>query len=354
MRTECRAGKLDWSSVYMQLRSRYQSSAPPSGSVSRRGGALLVVMWLAAALSAIAFTLAGTVRTETERTSTVLDGVRAYYLATGAIDRAALYMLWGRQFTMPDGSPRYYAPWMNALHFSFESGEARVEIIPDTSKMNINTAPPEDLVQLLLALGADPERANLASQAIVDWRAPRVDGEPGPFDQYYLSLTPSFPSRHASFQEVEELLLVRGVTPELFYGGFVRSPEGRLIRTGGLRDCVSVSGSSREFDVNTAHPAVLAASGLDPGTVAAIVETRSRMPFRSQEDLNALGIPPGAGRLRIGGNKIFTLRATARLQVSDKEFSDLRRSVAATVKLEASPDGRPYRVLRWYDNVWVQ
>ena len=37
-----------------------------------------------------AFTVANTVRAETERTSTDLDSLKAYYLATGAIDRVAL------------------------------------------------------------------------------------------------------------------------------------------------------------------------------------------------------------------------------------------------------------------------
>ena len=55
---------------------------------NQRGSALLAVIWLTAALSAIAFTVANTVRAETERTSTEVDSLKAYYLATGAIDEA--------------------------------------------------------------------------------------------------------------------------------------------------------------------------------------------------------------------------------------------------------------------------
>jgi len=57
---------------------------------SDRGMALLAVLWLAAALSAIAFTVATSVRSETDRTSTDVDSLKAYYLATGAINRAIL------------------------------------------------------------------------------------------------------------------------------------------------------------------------------------------------------------------------------------------------------------------------
>ena len=49
---------------------------------------MLAVLWLAAGLSAIALTIANTVRGETERSSTEADGLKAYYLAAGAIDTA--------------------------------------------------------------------------------------------------------------------------------------------------------------------------------------------------------------------------------------------------------------------------
>ena len=112
----------------MSTRARQESY--PTTPRRRKGGALLAVLWLAAALSAIAFSIANTVRGETERTATGADGVRAYYLASGSVDRASLYMMRGGSFRNPDGSPRYYEPGMPFLRFSYPSGEALVEIIP--------------------------------------------------------------------------------------------------------------------------------------------------------------------------------------------------------------------------------
>src|SRR5579871_3584900 len=196
------------------------------GKSTQSGSALLAVLWLSAALSAIAFTVATSVRAETERTSTDVDALRTYYLATGAIDRAMLYMEWGPLFRNPDGSSRYYAPPASFLNFQFASGDARVEIVPESAKLNINSARPEELMALMLALGVDPERAQAIVAGIVDWRSPSPAGAFTQFDQYYLSRPSSFQSRHASFQEIEELLLIRGVTPDLFYGGFARNPDG--------------------------------------------------------------------------------------------------------------------------------
>ena len=97
--------------------------------------------------------------------------------------------------------------------------------------------------------------------AILDWRG----GSPGSaYDQYYFSISPTFRARHASFQEIEELLFVRGMTPELFYGNFVADEQGALYASGGLRDCLSVWGSMGPFDVNSMSPALMAAVGAPP------------------------------------------------------------------------------------------
>src|SRR5712692_2381675 len=215
----------------MRSRSLLKNDREGSWKAGRRpaphgGSALLAVLWLSAALSAIAFTVANTVRAETERTSTEVDALRTYYLATGAIERAMLHIQWGGRY-FPNPTPM--------MRFEFPSGSAVVYLVPETAKLNLNTAPPEELMRLLAALGALPEQAQTIAQGIVDWRAPSPGGSYTQFDQYYLALTPSFRARHASFQEIEELLLIRGVTPDLFYGSYIKDARGRLMPRSGLR-----------------------------------------------------------------------------------------------------------------------
>ncbi len=316
----------------------------------RRGGALLAVLWLSAALAAIAFSLATTVRGETERTATALDSLKAYYLASGAVERAILYVAWGPLTPLPGGLSRYYSPARPVIPMEFPTGIAQVEVIPEASKLNINQAPPEQLYRLLIALGAAPERAHEIALGIADWRAP---GGPSVFDQFYRTLTPSFQARHASFQEIEELLLVKGMTAELFYGTYERDSQGHLVARGGLRDCVSVFGSISRFDVNTAQPAVFAMLGASPDAIAAILQRRRTMPFGSDADIGAFGQGTDwVGRLRVGGNSIFTLRATARTRLPNGGLSEVRRSVAALVKYMPLEYREPYHVLRWYDYAW--
>ena len=313
---------------------------------SRRGSALLAVLWLVAALSAIALSVGGTVRGEMERTSTALDGTRAYYLATGALERALLYMQWGQQYRGPDGSPRYYEAGTRSLRFSFPTGEAVVEIVPETAKLNLNSARPQDLLRLLAALGVQPDPARQITAAIVDWRSAPGGEQFTDFDRYYLSLVPSFRPPHASFQEVEELLVVRGMTPELFHGRLDRDAQGRLTPLAGLKDCVSIYGGI-SVDVNTAPAAVLAAVGLGEQEVNAVLQAREAQPFRTRDQLGAVVAQDEArARLTIGGGPLYTLRATARLRLADGKLSDLSRSAGAMVLVGGQSAGS---VLRWYD-----
>jgi len=324
---------------------------------SRRGAALLIVLWLTAALSAIAFMLANTVRGEMERSSMDADGLKAYYLAAGAIDRTLAYIEPNSAFRGPDGKARFDLTQTRVMLLDFPTGVARVEYIPERSKLNVNQAEPRELGSLLVALGADPARAEATVAGILDWRGGTPGGSFTEFDQYYLSLTPSFRARHASLQEIEELLLVRGVTPDLFYGSYTRDAEGRFVPHHGLRDCLSVygAGSGYLLDVNTVTPEVMVAVGVTPESAAAIVARRNTAPIRDMGAIAGLG-GPGIGRLGMANGSIITLRATAQLKLPDGKLSDLHRTVSAMVKLldpRDMRDGMPFHVMRWYDDAAI-
>ncbi len=313
-----------------------------------------MVLWLTAALSAIAFTLANTVRGEIERSSTDSDGLKAYYLAEGAIDRALIYIESGPAFLGPDKKPLFDRNVTRLLRLDFPTGVSMVEYIPENSKLNVNMATPAELTNLLLALGADPGRAESIAAAIQDWRGGTPGGSFSAFDQYYLSLTPSFRARHASFQEIEELLLVRGVTPDLFYGSYTRDGQGRFIPHAGLRDCLSVYGSTGTLDVNGVTPEVMISVGIAPDTAAAIVAMRKIAPIHDMSQLapfNSGG--KGIARLGMAGGSIATIRATARLKLPNGQLSDLQRTVSALVKFWGPEVNPPFHIMRWYDNASI-
>src|SRR5690242_19229346 len=111
-----------------------------TNSAGDRGSALLAVLWMSAALAAIALTVSASVRSETARVSTSADGLRAYYLAGGSVERAIQWMLWGMEgagaYRNPDGSPRFWASNQPRLTMRYPSGDATVEMIPESSKLD--------------------------------------------------------------------------------------------------------------------------------------------------------------------------------------------------------------------------
>jgi general secretion pathway protein K len=308
------------------------------------------VLWLSAALAAIAFSVSTTVRSETDRASTAMDGLRAYYLANSALERAQLELLW----SVLHPEKGLLRPGIKLIEYHFATGDARVEVIPEASKLDVNHVPVEMLYRLCLALGIDPTRAQQIAAGIDSWRRVPTEG-PG-----YQPGGPSFQFPHASFQEIEELLLVPGITPDIFYGTYLPAPEGagangpRLVPRQGLADCLSVFGSNGSaVDANAASPAVLIALGLPPQAVALLLERRRALPFTEQtlgdflQSVGANGVP-----LRVEGRSIITYRATARLRLANGQLSDLRRTVAEQVKYMPAGYDSQIHILRWYDTAW--
>src|ERR1700722_14651726 len=113
----------------------YQRPRNSPRRFDEKGSALLMVLWLTAALSAVGLAGASNVRAETERTETNVDDVRSYFVARGAIDRAALHLLWGRQYFTQDGRPIYYVSGSPSMELPFPAADVHVEVIPEASRL---------------------------------------------------------------------------------------------------------------------------------------------------------------------------------------------------------------------------
>ncbi len=304
------------------------------------GGALLAVLWLTAALSAIAFTLAATVRAEADRASRAVDSARAYYLAQGAIERFLLHLGWA-QFSDPrEQSETRFRPGRRRLRWEFPTGVVDLEITGEGGKLNVYSAPPQALGRLLVELGVGEDAARQIAAGIVARRA-RGQGEVN------VSGPPSFSGPGASFLQMEDLLTVGGMTPDIYYGWWERDAEKRLVERGGVwRHLTQLEGYV--VNVNYAAPAVLRAAGVPEGAVAAIVAAREREVLVQPSQLAASGLDnlpplPGGMQLGFGGSSAYTVRATA--QLNDRPA---RRSLAALVRYGRNPTEPALGVVRWH------
>lgn len=306
----------------------------------RRGSALLGVVWLCVVLTAIAFTLSRTVRGELDRASINVDAARAYFLAKGGIERARLLMT--RIQTGDRGDPNFgFRLGQRWMRFDFPEGNVVVEIIGEGGKLNVNLASEEVLARVLTSSGLDPVYSTATAVRIATARKPSreqlldSDGVAGS----------SLSRRPASFRELEELLVLPGMTSEVLFGTWGRDRAGQWSRIGGLHRHLSVFGGAG-VDANYASPEVLRAAGLGPGAIASLLEIRELRPLRTQDlDPNLMAdqsglIPVTAG----GGGAYYTLWSRASLR-----GGRARRSVGALVVRTRPRSGHPIRVVRWYD-----
>jgi general secretion pathway protein K len=309
---------------------------------SERGAALVTVLWLTMALSVIGLAVASTVRNESERAGNLVDGSRAGFLARGAIERLRHFLRYPP--LVPVGAPPPpYVPGQQRMYWSFPGGDVLVEMLPETGKLNINQAPPPLLLAALAATGMPAPAIGPFVNAIVDWRTPMAPG---------FAPASTFWVRHASFEQIEELLLVPGVTSDLYFGYRDRLPGGEIVDRPGLRDLLSVHGAANALDINAAHPALLRAVGVDPALVAQIVALRQITPIPPDVALRMFPAQlPSGLQLRAGTDAAYTVKATARPRRPDGQLSDYRRTVAALMIYESTLPTQPQQVTirQWHE-----
>jgi general secretion pathway protein K len=292
----------------------------------------LAVLWFSAALSAIAFALSMTVRTELDRAALNVDSTRAYFLAQGAIEIAMKRM----QERVPQNNPTAlgFLPGQRFMRIPFPHAVVEVEIIGDSGKLNVNSAPPQALAHLLAASGLDPSAAVGIAARIVEFRR-------GPTQAANSEAPSSFSNARTSLKELEELLMVPGVTPDLLYGTYRRNPAGQLVRLGGLYHYLTLRGSA-SIDANYAPVEVLRAAGLAPGDINRIVSIRAQRPLTA-DDIRGLTAQNEGFSVGVRGSTThYTVWATARLS-----NGRATRTVGARVLQTGGALG--VQPVRWFD-----
>lgn len=167
-----------------------------------------------------------------------------------------------------------------------EFGKININALVDPRRQEPNETLEQALRFLFEQRGAEED----PTDAIIDWIDADDDPRPeGAEAEFYQSLATPYPCKNAPMNSVEELLLVRGMTPELYFG---RPDEQQLP----LSELLTVHGHRNgRINVNTAEPEVLTAIGEAlgiPGLGEIVVEERQRLPFQSNQDLVQRGVLP--------------------------------------------------------------
>ena len=236
------------------------------GGEPQSGIALLLVVWLLALLTVIAgeFIASGRVKAAAEHNkrddlhglALALAGYRA---AVAALDDKII----GLKLDERDRLLLFYPGRTDGVLAAADDmplgdGTYAWRISDEDGLVNINTIQNRQvLAKLLQKCGMEPgAERDTVIDSILDWvdsnRDHRLNGAE---EDYYRGLDPPYSCKDGPFSVVEELLLVRGVTPRLFAGGEV---DGQKIP--GLRDLVSTR-TPGPPNPSTAPLAVLEATG---------------------------------------------------------------------------------------------
>lgn len=327
-----------------------------------RGIVLIIVLWVLMMLTVLAAEVARSVRIEGLTTDVYQQEVSTYYLATAGVHRALYTILraqqqghsmlnpggmFGQQFGAFGGGqsggqsgPEEQKPvdvWVRGdgqwKKEEFGEGGYWVRVIDEGGKLNLNQVDEVTLRQVLTNLNFDVKFSQLLVDTIQDWRdQDSLVRMHGAENEYYLSLPIPYPAKDGFFHLPEELMLVRGVTPALFYGR-----EGPA-----LRDLFTVYSSGGGVNLVTASPLVLrAVLGMDQQAIDELVQRRTEA-----SGANLAGLFPGGG----AGNTInFGLPQVVTIEsIGYRNDGGVTRRVAAVVQRLGVNN---FRFLRWQDRI---
>jgi general secretion pathway protein K len=317
-----------------------------------RGIALLAVLWGVVLLSVVALILTNLVQFELRTAAYQKEAAQAYAYACGGLEETIFQIVYGSQTHSQESDPaKNWRPGQREMTVRFRNGIAKVLIVNETAKLDLNFATQEELARMFEARGVRPNAARELAAAVVHWRGPSnpEDPEAAALDDYYHSRLAGGPSRHAPFGSLEEALRVRGMTRDLFYGTVVITPEGKVVPTYGVGQDLTIYSRSSLVNVNYASEQALeSVPGIDPSWARAVVEERRHAPFESVTEITQrlpITVPDDAlPFLTTNDGLVYSLVA-----VGEVKGSRVRRIVRAIVENKTARTDR-YRILAWYDD----
>lgn len=312
-----------------------------------RGVALVLVLWIFIFLLVIAFEFTASVREEGQAAHRYAEETEGYYLALAGFERGVYELV--KQSSRPRADrvsqekDLFDGDWFEG---SFDEGVYRVRLVDEGGKVNLNRADEDTLRRIFTNLGIEEPRKGILVDSILDWRDEdnlhRVNGAE---DDYYLSLSPPYTAKNGPFDTVEDLLWVRGVTPELFYGQ--EEEYGSSVRTVALKDIFTVDSPIDRVNLRTASAEVIQAlTGIPIEKSRAFVEERKKLSEKTQADLlRLLGITAGDVVQR---QFVFTNPSIVTIEaVGHNGESATQRQVKGVVRLGGGQQG--FQLVRWVD-----
>jgi general secretion pathway protein K len=302
-----------------------------------RGVALIIVLLVLALLLTIAGEFALAMRLEGRTTLNFGASVAAGYLAQAGYQRAVAEIL--RAAPLPGNRPpAVYLNEAGVLVFQRQTsvlapkpptredlalgpGRYSYRITDEGGRINVNESVPS-FRALLEALEVSREVRDGIVASVQDWIDKNDDYRlNGAESEYYLGLPIPYRAKNAKLDSVEELLLIKGVTPQIFHG----TPDKP-----GLVAYVTAFGG--KINANTAGDPVLRALDLPEAQVEQI---RRGRPYLQKEAIPRAALSQRALTELDVTSRVFRIEATGEIPGQG------RRTLLAIVEQAQAQGGTP-------------
>jgi general secretion pathway protein K len=284
----------------------------------QRGFVIVAVLWILAALSALA-TIFSVYLSNSAQALAVNDaGLEAEGLVSASLELTTYQLLLAGDKARPaEGS----------FHFRLGNADVLVSFASEAARVDLNFASKEMLANLFAVLGADQGAAKEYADRIVGWRTRPTANAANDEEALYGAAGLAYSPRQSFFTHVNELSLVLGLPPALV---------DRAL------PLVTVFSGSSNVDVLIAPPDIIAAlPGMTPSVLKEFLNQRPALSRDPSAIAAALG--PAQASATIAKSTSYRILTTVKFDNGRRTFSD------AVIALGDDKD--PYRVLSWQDNL---
>ncbi len=315
----------------------------------RRGAIFVTALGIVVILSGLVLVFAQNMRTEALASGNRLAAAQADAVELGA-EQWVLGLVegYGTDAISITQTPAEALPvgggyfWILAPDFNSDQNY-QFNVADESAKISLNTATAEQLLALSSLLTHD------VADAIVDWRSPASQASTdGAESAYYNSLPEPYDCKNSEYETVEELLLVKGLTPDLLYG-YDRNRNGVIDdaerATGGLSAAFSSAPSDSRglFSYLTVYSSGVVQGGSPPQSPR-MAHGLVNVNTAPQQVLRAMGISQPAADMVIARRAAAPI-TPAQVRALGPAFTTISSQFSADI-VAASGDGRAFRRVR--------
>lgn len=233
----------------------------------QEGAALIVALWTVLLLSLLIGSLAYEMHIEAGITSYSRKVMKARAAATGGVEYAKFLLAKSYETSAfeetDEARESLRVMSMNlergigvtGLEVTMGESTAHVDVLPESGRRNVNKLEDEDWEELLDQCGVPEENWPDLIDCFMDWvdegDEHRLNGAEED-DAYYKEQ--GYVPKNAPLDTVDELLLIKGFTPEVVYGGPPPDPKSEPLR--GIAHLLTTFGDGK-VNINTASREVL-------------------------------------------------------------------------------------------------